>query len=634
LDSPAAASVSVALGAALLIAATALCSPELMTSERLGLRGGDGDASEEPPEVTNSSTLEARVPTVAFLILGYNNSIYPLWVTPADKVLIYVPPPTCFGCPPSVKCNPKASGPYVDAPEAWWCAQRMYLLGVQELLEKFPDVEYYFFADVDTVVFRESLTTLIQLLEYEVLKEGEDLYAGQGLTLDHAGDPTLGKFIMSGGGLVVRGLTLQKLLKNGTLDKCIEAMRGPWCYHHADWVLGECLATVRVQPTGHKAFHQYDCDDYTSETMVACHPVKRRTVQRRMLQNRSETNSRTPWRRRPRLGKSWARPCRKYDWRKKACIDDAEDKGEAQKRPVPSVAFMLWAHGEASLPSWASNDMHVLLSLQPGPLAQTADQAAQAVFSGGAQGEASGGDVVAEVQQRSWCKHRERFLGALKRLVQDFWQVDFYFLSSDTTEVFPEAFETLMQLLSQKVLGPAEDLYMGHVVIDPEQDMPNAYVALHEGILLRGHTLRQLATEEGLSKCAEDHESGQWCSLSVDQILARCLAQGMPPVRPVRPSGHPAFLHGHCAAGGGRNAGEAASEASSAAGPPDGRRGRGEMRRSRRPGGGRVGRGAACSLREGCHLAGRGLGRGRGLAPHEAPREPREPRGSVAPRPR
>merc|ERR1711884_64972 len=110
---------------------------------------------------------------------------------------------------------------------SWWCAQRT-LVSLLELVQRFPVADYYMLLHSDTVVFRGNLEILLRVLDREVLRDAEDLFMGHGRLLSKE----LGPFIMAGGGVLLRGLTLRRLVADGLLSQCAERqLQGDWCWH-------------------------------------------------------------------------------------------------------------------------------------------------------------------------------------------------------------------------------------------------------------------------------------------------------------------------------------------------------------------------------------------------------------------
>jgi len=276
----------------------------------------DGQADLETEEVVIPG------PSVAYLILGYEDSTRPVWSSKSDDMYIFVPPALCPGCPDYANKS-LASGPYLNAPETWWCTQRTYLMALSEFLIQFPDKDYYFLVDANTVVFPRALKTMMSHLDAHILGPHEDLYMGHGFTLENYPDVGLGRFIQSGGGVLLRGLTLRRLASSGTLSECIEEVyNGTWCWHHCDWILGECLRAINVFPQGHPSMQQHKdfCWEYPEpwrcchEAAVGCHPVDLGEPMRQMVKMHAEYLEGNPD---ALADPGWARPCADdaYEWR-------------------------------------------------------------------------------------------------------------------------------------------------------------------------------------------------------------------------------------------------------------------------------------------------------------------------------
>jgi len=208
-------------------------------------------------------------PTVAHLVLGVNESHRPAWAKTEDDVFVLVPQQACPVCPTSAKYPPTAR---LSEPQGWWCAQRHYMPGLHKLLLMFPEADYYFLSDADTMIFSSRLRAMLAHLEYGILGPSDDLYMGHG----YGYEPQVPKFIMSGGGVLLRGRTLRRLKSSGRLRKCAKKhLQGDWCWHHLDWALAECLLEIGVQPVGHPSFQQFInmCPTCCNEKSIACHPV-------------------------------------------------------------------------------------------------------------------------------------------------------------------------------------------------------------------------------------------------------------------------------------------------------------------------------------------------------------------------
>lgn len=298
---------------------------EYLRKSKLGYR---------PAKPLESNHLNKRtIPSVTFHIIGYNSTKRPRWAAHGDKVHIFVPSAECRPCPASAR-KPRPSRMWET--KGWWCAQRQYMGSMKALLKKFPDSDYYMLIDADTLVFSRLLRQMMTVLESRVLGPEDDLYMGHGFSgLRKFGIPT---FIMTGGGVLVRGNTMRKLGQH--LDACHRRhVAGDRCWHHLDWGLAECLRDIGVQPRGHEAFQQFfnDCKSCCDATVVACHPVpqeKQNHMEARHLSLLEDSEVEL-------LGDVWARPCSSYNWYavyKSRCH-------EASKRP----GFLTRVRAKASL---------------------------------------------------------------------------------------------------------------------------------------------------------------------------------------------------------------------------------------------------------------------------------------------
>lgn len=214
-----------------------------------------------PDEVDNT-----RHRVVYFILGGHNRSHTP-WAKPNDTIIFLDPPKTCAPCPTERHVTPY-SGKYGNASDQWWCAQRSYMEGLQRLVEMMPNADWYFLADADTVVFPHILLSVLGHLE-QALEEHDDLYMG------HASDLGYGRYVMSGGGVVLRGQTLRRL--QAVLPECSDMQLDEWCYHHLDWVVASCLRKIGVLARGHLGFQQnvgscIRCCE--NPPLVSCHPYK------------------------------------------------------------------------------------------------------------------------------------------------------------------------------------------------------------------------------------------------------------------------------------------------------------------------------------------------------------------------
>jgi len=174
------------------------------------------------------------------------------------------------------------------------------------LTRTYPSADYYMLADQDTMVFRAELARLLNLLEHEVLHPSEDLYTGHYCFeyVPVVALPVFLPFICTGGGVLLRGHTLRRAIREGSFEKVIEQQRtGNRCYWHADWVLGVALQMSGVQPKGHSAFQQFVYAlpaNACGNVSVACHKFDR-TVQEGMVRSHRVSG--------PALTPEWAAPC-------------------------------------------------------------------------------------------------------------------------------------------------------------------------------------------------------------------------------------------------------------------------------------------------------------------------------------
>eukprot|EP00931_Biecheleriopsis_adriatica_P116728 TRINITY_DN92338_c0_g1_i1.p1 TRINITY_DN92338_c0_g1~~TRINITY_DN92338_c0_g1_i1.p1 ORF type:complete len:634 (+),score=81.76 TRINITY_DN92338_c0_g1_i1:91-1992(+) len=226
----------------------------------------------------------ASAPSVVFHIFGYANETPP-WAE-GEEVNVFAPEQDF---PQGRHCEKYAKPLHWSRqwePPAWWAAQRQYLPSLESLLEKHPDGDYYFLADADTLVFPRNLHTLVAYLEDEVLDKDDDLYMGHGLWFHPFNADFLSPFIMSGGGVLVRGRTLRLLNSTGSLHACATAALSLQCWHHCDWTLASCMARIGVKATGHTGFQQFvdKCPGCCTDDSIACHPVRDMKAQVSMLE--------------------------------------------------------------------------------------------------------------------------------------------------------------------------------------------------------------------------------------------------------------------------------------------------------------------------------------------------------------
>jgi len=145
---------------------------------------------------------------------------------------------------------------------SWWCAQRGHLGGVGQLLKDAPDAEYYLLLDHDSQVFPRAMARLMRQLRHSV---EEHLYTGHlfhpswtELSPEHSVYPLLVPFIASGGGVLLRGKTLQKLRDSGKLASFQgRQSSGDLKWAALDWTFGMAMASIGVSARGHSAFQQF-----------------------------------------------------------------------------------------------------------------------------------------------------------------------------------------------------------------------------------------------------------------------------------------------------------------------------------------------------------------------------------------
>eukprot|EP00747_Dinoflagellata_sp_TGD_P141254 gnl/TRDRNA2_/TRDRNA2_176103_c0_seq27.p1 gnl/TRDRNA2_/TRDRNA2_176103_c0~~gnl/TRDRNA2_/TRDRNA2_176103_c0_seq27.p1 ORF type:complete len:335 (+),score=16.12 gnl/TRDRNA2_/TRDRNA2_176103_c0_seq27:27-1007(+) len=272
-----------------------------------------GCLSEETTSTHATELSDAKVNvSVAFFVAGYNDSGRPVWTRDTDDVFMFSAPQHCPPCNKTGQIEKDTV--WTKKPEAWWCAQRHYLNGLAQLVAQFPQSDYYFLADTDTVVFRKRLRSMLLALSRNASKPRDDIFMGHAWTLP--GEFGTGKdlkFVMTGGGVLLSGNALRRLNNTGKLDECSEqSLYGAHCWYHYDWALTTCLSSVGILPQGHEAFQQSPqakwrkvCD----ETAVACHPVKHVEDQRQVIRAHNHFDQEFAY--------DSAQPCPddKYEWR-------------------------------------------------------------------------------------------------------------------------------------------------------------------------------------------------------------------------------------------------------------------------------------------------------------------------------
>lgn len=159
----------------------------------------------------------------------------------------------------------------------WWCVQRQFPLGLMHLVHVAPNAKWYMTSDDDTIVFPRSFGMLIRTLDAR-LGATEDLYTGHMMHRQIHRDEklALGDFIATGGGALVRGITLRKLYNDGVLIRLSKsAQHGELRFVALDQALGYAMNEAGIRGRGHTAFQQFlgvgGCDP---QKHVACHPFK------------------------------------------------------------------------------------------------------------------------------------------------------------------------------------------------------------------------------------------------------------------------------------------------------------------------------------------------------------------------
>lgn len=230
----------------------------------------------------NTTSVKGRKRNVAYFVLGLSGGPFPAWASPHDTIFTFVPPKTCEACPKGVNITPE-SGRYRGARSGWWCAQRLYLAGLMKFFDEFPSANWYFLSDADTVVFSSVVARAVKILDLN-LGTNEDLYMG------HARHLNVSHFVMSGGGVLIRGNTMRRI--RPYLPLCGINQFGPWCYHHLDWVLGNCLRKINVNASGHPGFAQFDnwCNGHCclDPPMYACHPFVNRQKMEKQIKKHQD----------------------------------------------------------------------------------------------------------------------------------------------------------------------------------------------------------------------------------------------------------------------------------------------------------------------------------------------------------
>jgi len=242
-----------------------------------------GTGTEKP---TTDKKHGYAAPTVVFHVLGYDENEMPPWGK-HETLNVFAPDQhEDFNASCDKDAKPlKWSRTW--EPPGWWATQRQYLDSLHSLLSRHPHADYYMLVDSDTVVFPRNLHALVAYLEEEVLDDDDDLYMGHGLWFHPRNDDHMMPFIMSGGGVLLRGRTLRTLKSTGALHDCSARAKTDRCWHHLDWTLASCLSWIGVKPTGHVGFQQFvdECPKCCTHDSIACHPVKSKDEQVSMTES-------------------------------------------------------------------------------------------------------------------------------------------------------------------------------------------------------------------------------------------------------------------------------------------------------------------------------------------------------------
>lgn len=173
----------------------------------------------------------------------------------------------------------------------------------------------------------------------------------------------------------------------------------------------------------------------------------------------------------------------------------------------PSIAFLVFAYPGSDHPPWAQNEDDLLVFAPP----QSCSDCSIKVKNHGAKSTAW------------WCAQRHYWDGVHK-LLHAYPVVDYYFLVDGDTVVFRKSLKMLVRALAN-VLESSDDLYMGDVTPSWYSNQTNSlpFVMTGGGALVRGHTLRRLASSGRLDACAGKHRSGENCWQPLDWVLGACL---------------------------------------------------------------------------------------------------------------
>jgi hypothetical protein len=254
----------------------------------------------KPPDVHRKKM------NIAFMVLGMPGSKVEdiAWATKeiAESTLLYIPNQHCDReVSPAIKISNIA---WSTHPGSWWCAQSEYLRAVLAVVQQFPNADYYFLADSDTLIFTVQLQRLVDILDHDILKPQDDLYMGH-VWEANIYDEHVSKFdiIMSGSGVVVRGRTLRRAVQEGVVKRVHAQMTKDKLVHwHADWAVAECMRLIGVQPLAHEGFQQFANEQGCPLLAVACHKYNNQ-IQRQII------NSRRPLFSVSIQDVDWAAPC-------------------------------------------------------------------------------------------------------------------------------------------------------------------------------------------------------------------------------------------------------------------------------------------------------------------------------------
>ena len=177
----------------------------------------------------------------------------------------------------------------------------------------------------------QALRALLSLLEHHILEPTEDLYAGHQMPSQfHPNilDQHAEAFVTTGGGCLVRGMTLRRLLANGALAS-FRFRQESWDLAMAplDWTIGDAMASIGIRARMHPSFQQFSGTAWhraipglagsacNALSEVACHPYNvswhgtagnESTVVRELREKHAPERF---WAWAAHAGIDWARPC-------------------------------------------------------------------------------------------------------------------------------------------------------------------------------------------------------------------------------------------------------------------------------------------------------------------------------------